>query len=236
MPNLQDAVKFMIDTANDNSHGYDQTHRNSPDYDCSSLVGTALNKAGFNVSPNSWTGNLRKQLVSCGFATCTRPWKAGDIHLKEGKHVCMSIDSNRIAQASINEKGTTTGGKPGDQTGNEINIKAYYEYKGGWDYHLRYTPKSSTGNVSRETVAREVIAGKWGTGEDRKKHLTDAGYVYTDIQQLVNKILKQTKTEDEIAREVIQGKWSTGDERKEKLTNAGYDYSRIQHLVNEILR
>ena len=42
MPNIMKAVNFMIDTANDNTHGYDQIHRNGPDYDCSSLVGTAL--------------------------------------------------------------------------------------------------------------------------------------------------------------------------------------------------
>ena len=28
MPNIMKAVKFMIDTANDNTHGYGQTHRN----------------------------------------------------------------------------------------------------------------------------------------------------------------------------------------------------------------
>lgn len=67
MPNIMKAVKFMIDTANDNTHGYGQTHRNGPDYDCSSLVGTALHVADFNVSPYSWTGNLESQLRSAGY-------------------------------------------------------------------------------------------------------------------------------------------------------------------------
>ena len=113
MANIYKAVKFMIDTANDNSHGYDQKHRNAPDYDCSSLVGTALHVGGFNVSPYSWTGNLERQLVACGFVKCEAPWLAGDIHLKTGKHVCMSVSAKEIAQASINEKGKTTGGKTG---------------------------------------------------------------------------------------------------------------------------
>ncbi|MBR1408005.1 MAG: SPOR domain-containing protein [Clostridia bacterium] len=40
-----------------------------------------------------------------------------------------------------------------------------------------------------EELAREVIAGKWGNGDDRKKALTDAGYDYSAVQQAVNSIL-----------------------------------------------
>ena len=56
MPSIDTAVQFMIEIANDNTHGYDQTNRYSPDYDCSSLVAIGLHNAGFNVSPYSWTG------------------------------------------------------------------------------------------------------------------------------------------------------------------------------------
>lgn len=38
-------------------------------------------------------------------------------------------------------------------------------------------------------IADEVIAGKWGNGETRKKKLTEAGYSYTEIQVEVNKRL-----------------------------------------------
>ena len=186
MSDIKKAVQFMIDTANDNTHGYDQKHRNGPDYDCSSLVGTALNKAGFNVSPKSWTGNLEEQLRKDGFVDCKKPWKAGDIHLKRGKHVVMSIDNNRIACATLNENGKTTGGKTGDQTGNEICIKKYYEYKGGWDVHLRYKETIK----SDKEIALEVIAGKWGNGTNRKKKLTAAGYDYTAIQKIVNSLIR----------------------------------------------
>ena len=43
---------------------------------------------------------------------------------------------------------------------------------------------------SNEEIAKEVIAGKWGNGSARKKRLTDAGYNYSVIQALVNKMLK----------------------------------------------
>lgn len=239
MPSISKAVKFMIDIANDDSHGYDQTHRNSPDYDCSSLVGTALYEAGFEVSPYSWTGNLEEQLRKCGFTSCKKPWKAGDIHLSTLHHVCMSINENQIAQASINEKGTTTGGKTGDQTGREIYIRDYYEYSKGWDVHLRYIG-ADTGSDNKKSLyllAKEVIAGKWGTGETRKKLLTESGYNYNNVQAKVNSMLsgKELKSNEEIAREVIKGKWGTGTTRKNKLTKAGYDYTAIQTLVNKML-
>ena len=239
MPNIMKAVKFMIDIANDDTHGYDQAHRNSPDYDCSSLVGTALHEAGFNVSPYSWTGNLEGQLRKVGFTDCKKPWMPGDIHLNTKHHVCMSINTSQIAQASINEKGTVTGGKTGDQTGKEIYIRDYYEYSRGWDVHLRYIGAITdvSPDISIDTIAREVIAGKWGNGDTRIKLLTDAGYDYNTVQTKVNALLsgKELKSDGEIAREVIAGKWDNGDTRKQKLTTAGYDYSAIQKLVNQML-
>jgi hypothetical protein len=40
-----------------------------------------------------------------------------------------------------------------------------------------------------ETVAREVIVGKWGDGDVRRKRLTEAGYNYAEVQAIVNKLL-----------------------------------------------
>lgn len=39
------------------------------------------------------------------------------------------------------------------------------------------------------TLAKEVIAGKWGNGETRKKRLEAAGYDYSTVQSAVNAIL-----------------------------------------------
>lgn len=38
-------------------------------------------------------------------------------------------------------------------------------------------------------IAKEVVAGKWGNGEERKKKLTAAGYDYKAVQKEVNKLL-----------------------------------------------
>ena len=88
-----------------------------------------------------------------------------------------------------------------------------------------------------DDVAKEVIAGKWGNGQDRKTALANAGYDYSAVQAKVNELLNkpQLKSVDEVAREVIQGKWGNGAERKTKLEQAGYNYSEVQAKVNKLL-
>lgn len=161
MSSILDALQFMIDIADDNTHGYDQTNRNGPDYDCSSLVGTALNHAGFNVSPESWTGNLYPQLIACGFIEVNGSERQpGDIFLTPYKHVIMCVNTNTIVHASGNEYGKATGGKTGDQTGKEICTRSFYVPSYGWKYHLRYTGD----HVSEpgELEERLKVDGLWG--------------------------------------------------------------------------
>ncbi len=149
MGKVETAIKWMEDTAKDNSHGYDQTYRwgEKGDYDCSAAVITAWDKAGLPVKKNgaTYTGNLRKAFLASGFKDVTsqvtrstgKGLKRGDVLLKEGKHVAMYCGNGFEVEASINEKGTARGGKPGDQTGKEFLIRAYRNYP--WSHVLRYT-------------------------------------------------------------------------------------------------
>ena len=43
---------------------------------------------------------------------------------------------------------------------------------------------------SVDEIANEVIAGKWGNGDERKSRLEIAGYSYDEVQKRVNEILK----------------------------------------------
>lgn len=104
------------------------------------------------------------------------------------------------------------------------------------------TAQSVSTKKSVSEVAQEVIAGKWGTGADRKNRLTAAGYNYTEVQNEVNNILKgkpsQTsnkKSNEQIAKEVIEGKWGNGADRKKRIEAAGYNYKEIQQLVNKMI-
>lgn len=97
--------------------------------------------------------------------------------------------------------------------------------------------ETTTEKKTVEQLAKEVIAGKWSAGAERKKLLTAAGYNYSAVQKRVDEIMSaaKKKTVDEIAREVIRGDWGAGAERKKKLTAAGYNYSTVQKRVNELL-
>ena len=52
---------------------------------------------------------------------------------------------------------------------------------------------TTTKKKSNQTIAKEVVAGKWGNGAARKKALTEAGYDYDVIRKLVNELLKKEK-------------------------------------------
>lgn len=98
----------------------------------------------------------------------------------------------------------------------------------------------STTKKSIDDIAKEVIAGKWGNGQDRKNRLTKAGYDYNTVQNRVNQMLGKTPQPaklsiDEIARQVIRGEWGNGKERKNRLTAAGYDYDTVQKRVNKLM-
>lgn len=142
---IESAVQWAIEIANDNSHGYDQANRWGLDYDCSSLIITAWQQAGIKVKDAgaSYTGNMYVAFMSCGFQDVTSQVnlsngdgiQRGDVLLNVENHTAMSIGNGQIVQASQNEFGGISGGQAGDQTGQEIACRSYYNYP--WNYVLR---------------------------------------------------------------------------------------------------
>lgn len=142
------AITWMETTARNPKHGYDQRYRwgERGDYDCSSAVITAWEQSGIKVKEAgaTYTGNMYPAFIKCGFKDVTnsinlangKGLRRGDVLLNVKHHTAMYCGNNNIVQASINEKGNTTGGIPGDQTGREFWIRSYYNYP--WNYVLRY--------------------------------------------------------------------------------------------------
>lgn len=172
---VEKAVKWAIEIANDNSHGYDQGSRwGNPDYDCSSLVISAFEQAGIKLKSAgaTYTGNMYGSATSIGFSDVTSStdlssgsgMKRGDILLNQANHTAMYIGDGQIVQASCNENGDITGGQSGDQTGSEIAVRSYYNYP--WDNVLRYSKayKDGVGTI----VAKDVFPmfAKGGFPED----------------------------------------------------------------------
>ena len=50
----------------------------------------------------------------------------------------------------------------------------------------------STQTKTVDELAREVIDGKWGNGDARKKALKEAGYDYSAVQAKVNELVRKT--------------------------------------------
>lgn len=87
---------------------------------------------------------------------------------------------------------------------------------------------------SIDQLAREVIDGKHGSGDVRRKSLGDQ---YSAVQDRVNELLAPKKEEpkksiNQLAQEVIDGKHGSGDARRKAL---GSQYDAVQKRVNELL-
>lgn len=148
MTKTEKAIRQMETWAKDDSHGYDQDYRwgEKGDYDCSSAVIQAWQNAGVPVKSGgaTYTGDMKNVFLKNGFVDVTSKVNVatgsgllrGDVLLNEAHHVAMYCGNGKEVEASINEKGTVHGGKPGDQTGKEFLIRSYRNYP--WNCVLRY--------------------------------------------------------------------------------------------------
>lgn len=149
------AVSQMEKWARDDVYGYDQQYRwgERGDFDCSSAVISAYEYAGVPVKSfgATYTGNMYDVFLRCDFKDVTsevnlstsQGMLRGDILLNKRDHTAMYCGGCQIVEASINESGRTTGGRPGDQTGREFRITSYRNYP--WDCVLRYVGAEKTG-------------------------------------------------------------------------------------------
>lgn len=148
MSKIDKAIEWALSIANDSSHGYDQSSRWGPNYDCSSFLITVWEKAGVPVKTKgaSYTGNMKSVFLKCGFKDVTgndnvefgmgAGLQRGDILLHEQNHVAMYIGGGQIVQASINERGGITGGQSGDQTGGEIHVRYTITTRGRYSFAM----------------------------------------------------------------------------------------------------
>ena len=90
----------------------------------------------------------------------------------------------------------------------------------------------SCGMTRNMAAAYDVMEGKYGNGDERRRRLEAAGYNYWEVQRLVNGLCKGY---DKVARDVINGKYGNGQYRINALTAAGYDAKLVQDIVNGML-
>lgn len=101
------------------------------------------------------------------------------VYSKTHPHVGVYIGGGYTVESSLGSRGDGVV---------KHKLDSFWEY---W-FQCPFIDYSSPESADIDAVAREVIAGKWGAGEERKKRLTAAGYDYNAVQKRVNAILQGT--------------------------------------------
>ena len=96
------------------------------------------------------------------------------------------------------------------ETGNAYGKHLHYEVQTGYSSDTRINPEPyltkpiyeepeqpTEPSKTIDELANEVIAGKWGNGQERKDKLTAAGYDYNAVQSKVNELLSSSQPVEE---------------------------------------
>jgi len=190
------------------------------------------------------TCTVNRSCGQCGgrgnFVVINHPRIGRELHYFHMHRVDVRQGQTVSAGQIVGTTGTT-----GRSTAIHLHLGLRPSGGGAWqDPHaFVYTPPGGTqpaappSSLNIDTIAREVIRGAWGNGDDRRRRLAAAGHDPAAVQRRVNELLQgTTQSVDAIAREVIAGRWGNGAERVRRLTANGHDPQAVQARVNEILR
>ena len=133
------------------------------------------------------------------------------------------LDNNTIPfDRWIAHWGTNDGGMHGDykKCG---SIHQYTSIPLDKDYFYKESYPNPGGKTkpvkTTDELVKDVLKGKYGTGDERKKKL---GRRYDEVQRRVNEVLR-------LARKAVNGDYGNGAARKKKL---GKDYEIVQWVIN----
>lgn len=164
--------------------------------DCSSYVFKCLKKGGF-IPESTWNGSTEDLFKMA------RQGKLKEIKRSE-------VQRGDIFVSGVEGKSLNAGGHTGLFTRKGEIIHCNYgngtvttnNEREGYDYYLSsarrpvrfFRPVGAIESKPKKTVseiAKEVIAGKWGVGADRANRLQKAGYSYKQVQDEVNRQLRE---------------------------------------------
>ena len=138
---------------------------------------------------------------------------------------CTASWGGGILYSYVDDKGTRYNCKGGSKNGT-------------WTKHGLMTPwvkytveEKQSVKKSNEEIAKEVLDGKWGNGDIRKKKLTEAGYDYKTIQNIVNELVKKPST---TPKDTVQYHIVKKDENLSKIAQKyGTTWQKLM-LINNI--
>lgn len=135
---IENAVEYAEYLAGDGNLGYSQgSDRNdvrpNGSGDCASFVITVCKEAGIDMDGATYTGDMKAALIKAGweqipiadrYRGCILLTPKNE-HPKGQGHTALCTSKDYVVEALANEYGTAMGGKPGDQTGNEVLVRKY---------------------------------------------------------------------------------------------------------------
>lgn len=173
-------------------------------------------------------------------------WQKGTLSGNDGAgHVAVVekiIDSNTIYTSESGYGGSAFWNSTRRNTNGRWGLGSAYTFRGcivnpAIGKVVAPTPTPSA-KKSVDEVAKEVIRGEWGNGDERYNRLTNAGYNYNEIQAKVNELLNSNKPTPaptpsvdilDLVRKTIRGDFGNGEARRKAL---GSNYDEVQRQVN----
>lgn len=173
-------------------------------------------------------------------------WQKGTLSGNDGAgHVAVVekiIDSNTIYTSESGYGGSAFWNSTRRNTNGRWGLGSAYTFRGcivnpaiGKVVAPTPTPSAKKGV---DEVAKEVIRGEWGNGDERYNRLTNAGYNYNEVQAKVNELLNSNKPTPaptpnvdilDLVRKTIRGDFGNGEARRKAL---GSNYDEVQRQVN----
>jgi len=173
-------------------------------------------------------------------------WQKGTLSGNDGAgHVAVVekiIDSNTIYTSESGYGGSAFWNSTRRNTNGRWGLGSAYTFRGcivnpviGKVVAPTPTPSAKK---SVDEVAKEVIRGEWGNGDERYNRLTNAGYNYNEVQAKVNELLNSNKPTPaptpsvdilDLVRKTIRGDFGNGETRRKAL---GSNYDEVQRQVN----
>lgn len=173
-------------------------------------------------------------------------WQKGTLSGNDGAgHVAVVekiIDSNTIYTSESGYGGSAFWNSTRRNTNGRWGLGSAYTFRGcivnpAIGKVVAPTPTPSA-KKSVDEVAKEVIRGEWGNGDERYNRLTNAGYNYNEVQAKVNELLNSNKPTPaptpsvdilDLVRKIIRGDFGNGEARRKAL---GSNYDEVQRQVN----
>lgn len=173
-------------------------------------------------------------------------WQKGTLSGNDGAgHVAVVekiTDSNTIYTSESGYGGSAFWNSTRRNTNGRWGLGSAYTFRGcivnpAIGKVVAPTPTPSA-KKSVDEVAKEVIRGEWGNGDERYNRLTNAGYNYNEVQAKVNELLNSNKPTPaptpsvdilDLVRKTIRGDFGNGEARRKAL---GSNYDEVQRQVN----